>query len=800
MYVKLKKNVNVVSLPDSYVELVSYENDNLTLDLTYNYDQEIGIKNNVTKVTVEIAKALRPKTAPSQTRSIVNPILKIQSIRQEHLSAIVKHNYQDVLSKKVSDPTKKLDNTVVHKLTQGYTALQLPQLSRLVKKTSVTSNSDAVQGVKNLLVQHDVGESTTDARKLGEQLITKGVDPSESYSVNQLGITTKEALEGTNKASLSNLSTPQQSLMYKYKNSTTLRPITQDSPGSAGQTIVKQDELVTVTTFERVVASQANVTERVAFDYKWSDEDKLYLTIRAVDRNGVTTQLVERTIAPKSYIKLHATPVKAPIAKTTGYARKSHALLSVKQTDQQAKKVLVYKRVYDHHTANHGDYSLVAEFDLTTSDGYKYIPVQNSIGNTTIYRVVAVGEYDAVGTDFATVVVKPSERSSKVKRVTGVVTPTANGVDLEVSNIPADCVSFSLLREDVTTHKGKLLQVQSQTVVDDSASYVVQDTTLKKSHSYRYYCDLYDRSGSKQRRSVASYKHTPLEDAFVNTRIVDAKTSILGNQYDVTFLLNTEVVSSNVDRYKQMLENQGQFDFFQNELTDTRDKLRSLVAHAVTRIDLTTGEVEDFGTITDEEFSDLKHGKIAGVSMPKIGRRYRYVVNALLRNTETLLEDFVKTKKDAVTSREYQFKPSKFLHPLALTEGNLTSPASLRVHHTSDPMYFGAVGNYTTADVSLEKDVPVIANVTLERFGKKAKLSWTLYDVTDQIDHFQVLQSIDGVPTVIGKCFCVTDVRTYQHVLYTADAGVARYSVKPVYKDFALGELVDASNDDGALT
>ncbi len=798
MYVKLKKNVNVISLPDSCIEVVGYENDRLTLDVTYNYDQEIGVKNNITKITVEISKALRPKTAPSTNKFTINPILKIQNARQEHLNAIVKHNYQDVLSKKTSDPTKKIDNNVVQRLSQNYTASQIPQLTRQLTKISVANVSSV--GVKNITVQHDVGESTSDPKKLGEQLLVNGVDPTDSYVVNELGITIKEALNGTNKISPAVLATQQQSLLYKYKNSTTLRPITQDSPGSPGQVIVKEDQLVNVATFERTVVSQALVVERISFAYSYSNEDKLYLTLRAIDSNGVTTQVIERTINPNSYIKLYATPTKAPLVKTTGYTRKSHALLSVKQMDPQGKKVQIYRRVYDHHTSNHGDYTLVSEFDLLPSDGFKYIPVQNSIGNTTIYRVIAVGEYEASGTDFSSVIVRPSERGAKIKRLSVVVSPTATGALLEISNLPVDCVSFAIYREDVTASKYLLKQVQTHTVTNESASYEVIDNELKNSHSYRYYCDLYNRSGSKHRRFASSYMHFPLSDAFVNTRIVDAKAILDDNRYDVTFVLNTEVVSSNIDKYKQMLEAQGNLEFFQGEVTDSREKLKSLIAHAVVRTDLTNGEIEDFGTIVDQEFSDLKHGKLAGVSPPMIGRKYRYSVNALLRNPETVFEEYVKTKKDVATSREYSFKPSKFLHPLALTRGNLSSPASLRVHHTSDPMYFGSVGNYTTADVSLEKDVPVIANVSLERYGKKTKLSWTLYDVTDQIDHFQILKSVDGASVIVGKCFCVPQIRTYQHIFQSVDDEPTKYSVKPVYKDFALGEAVDASNNDGDVT
>ena len=314
----------------------------------------------------------------------------------------------------------------------------------------------------------------------------------------------------------------------------------------------------------------------------------------------IAIQTITRIFNPKDYIKFKSIPIIPPLAKTTGYGSKTHALLAIKQRDNNAKSVKIYRRIYDHHTLEEQPYSFVNEFNVTTIDGWKYVPLEISLGNTFIYRIVAVGKDGSIGSGFETVVLKPTKRDSNIKRAVVTTTPLLNGVQLDVTHLPSDCISFQILREDTTTNKNVLNNVGSSVYVqtsDPKKVYSIQDTEVKKGHVYRYYCRVYRRNGSQFQRLVTFYEHFPLIENLVDIKLVNIRTQLTDLGYDVKFTIQTTVVNTEIDQYKLLLERQGLYELFTTDVAGARDQLGKLIAHNVKRIDLTTGVIEDLSLI-----------------------------------------------------------------------------------------------------------------------------------------------------------------------------------------------------------
>lgn len=795
MYIQLQSSYQIVTLKDDFLTLKQVKGDELVFELKYLFDQEVAVKKNIANVSVEVAKTPPPKLAANDADDIVVGILTQKSA---HTALIDSYVRNDLITNFPSDPTKNVSNEVVSLLNRGYAASQLPQLQ---KRALVPARvADVKNPVTAVVAQHDVGSESSE-RQLAEELLLRGVDPSTSYEVNDLGLTLAESFRGIQRRSPSVFSSETEKTQYKYKTFPYLVPIDQASAGEPGVSTVdiSADQFTLKRDF--VDARYVPVTDSFKFVFPENSPDKVTLVLRVKDSAGVTVQLLERAFYPREYIKYYNIPRLPPLVNVNNQSNKSHAMLSVKQVDHAATGVRIYKRVYDHHYVTDEPYTFVSEFDISPSDGWKYIPVDVSHGNTLIYRVVPMSALGTYGSDFATIIVKPKAHNPAIKRVVITTKPQLNGVLLEVSKLPSDCVSFQIMREDVTLDKGSIVFIDSPTrteTSDPNRVYTLVDSSVKGGHAYAYHCRIIRKTGSHEDRLVTYYEHIPLVENIVETKIVNPSLFFTDAGYDVQFNIATTVVGTKVDQIKKLLERQGMYDLFTDDITNVRDQLGKLIAHNVKRVDLTTGFVEDFGTIDSETFSDLSARNVAGVSELRLGRKYRYVVTALLRAPETLLESFVKTSTDATTNRQYSYKPFKFLHPVVAKHGNIVTPNSIRANYSKDPMTFGEIGNYVVAEVALDKQKSIVTSAVREKKGIDVDvLRWVLTGASKDVDHFQVIVEHGGTKSIVGKATCVPETDSFLYVrrLDQTEIGLdLRYFVCPVYHDFTRGLEVAVSN------
>jgi hypothetical protein len=802
MYVNIKSSYQIIKLPDDYLSLVKVNDATLEFQIKYLYDQEQGIKQNITSVNLEISKTAKPNSAVSDGTLGENPANSILTNHASHVEKLTKYANESILKFAKSDPTSAISNEVVHQFSKGYTANQLPQLvKRTLKKVPISAAENEISSKRE--IQHDIGEYFNDERQIAEAILQMGIDPSDSYSMNELGNTVKEDWEGYNKKSPISLDTKQLDLLYRYKNVGFLKPIYQNSPGEIGTVIessIKKNTLIQ----QYDVKNFVEITESIEFDFSEDQSDKLYLRINVVNKNGVPVQILQRTFSPKDFIRINSIPLLPPLAKTSGYAVKNHALLAIKQQSDTATGIKIYKRVIDHYTLEQQNYTFVSEFSLSKSEGWKYIPVSISTGNTSLYRIVAMGKDGSIGSDYQSIVIEPTIRDKSKKYVTMTAIPLSNGVELNINHLPADCVSYQVRKENTTSQKGVKTFVSTPTVVqkyEPNKIYTINDYDVKIGNVYRYYCLLYKKNGSILERLSLTYEHQPLMQNFVETKLVDSKLLSLEQGYDVRFKIQTSVIKNNVDQYKSLLENQGLYELFSSSVENVKEKLGKLLAHNVTRTDLVTGEEENFGTILDEEFSDFKYRKITGVSDLILGRKYRYTVVTLMRAPETMLDSYSRVNKDSRTNRQYKVLPFKFLHPITLSNGSLVSESSLRNHHSKDMMSFGAVGNYTSVDITLDKSTSVVSSATSEIFSSNVDIiRWYINGNSNDIDHFLIITDVDGQRKIGGRMCGLPDKTSYQYIRnvdsYERKEGVS-YHIIPVYLDFSRGNSVVVASVSG---
>jgi hypothetical protein len=464
--------------------------------------------------------------------------------------------------------------------------------------------------------------------------------------------------------------------------------------------------------------------------------------------------------------------------------------LEIKQMDPDAVGVKVYKKAIYRAVADVDTYSLVGDYAVKASDQSLLLTVDVPLTSAALYRVIPVGAGGALGFEYTNVVVKP-KKYFPLKHVSLTVVPTDHGIRAEVRNVPKGVASVQLMRADKTITETMLRPISAMQLVDSSSYLSIADRSAKDGHVYEYACRLVYDAGSTEISGNLIVEYVKNNAGQVDTTIGDLQVTNDGTVVDVAFNVTTRLPESNLDGVKRMLAQQNLQGLYPDELLGERDKLQQLIGHKVTRVNLTTGQHEDFGVIPGTQFSDSELRKNNSILPLVPGQKYRYDVSVLLRTPETMFEKFVKPAVDPASNRAYEFKPSKFLHPITLKAGNLVSPQALATNYAKAAMTHGQIGNVVSIEVSLDKQPVKVINPTVSRFNDVLNVvTWKLQGDINQIDHFVVMKEVMGVRTIIGKAHSefANGNCLYLHRLTTRDHGALSYIIVPVFNSYKLGE------------
>jgi hypothetical protein len=210
------------------------------------------------------------------------------------------------------------------------------------------------------------------------------------------------------------------------------------------------------------------------------------------------------------------------------------------------------------------------------------------------------------------------------------------------------------------------------------------------------------------------------------------------------------------------------------------------------------------GIISNTLFSDYKQSKLFASKPLEQGVRYQYSISTLLRDPETLFENYTKIKKspqkltDIITatnlsSREYAFSPAKFLHPLVLRTGTLSTITSRKLLHAKDEFAYGHLGNAKTIDILVPRSLSQLTKINVQRSDENTNIiTWNFSGDIDNIDYFIVsLRQFDN-ENVIGVVHALasTNIFEYIHDLTNIEKGTAVYTVMGVLNTFQFGQKI----------
>lgn len=770
----------LLTVDESFARLTSLTPDGeQTYEIRYVIpDQFRAIKDKTLKVKVSILTKIQQEKQPAQTNEalidgILSKTLDAKNSAKEQSTFVVVSKESDVTAYINNQHTKNPIQTVVK--------------TKLVPKQSIDikQNNDVrplLQTTKNVVV-----DEAFNARTSMYAMLAMGIDPSTVTDSNNRSVSVQNNVAGTvtnsNKEEIA--TSPYSRLVDYLVSSQTTIPTTSSD--------LKDEQ--SLSTIEQVVDNSLSipVTLKIPSYVKFAlgnISGNFIVKFELFDDKKTRRCVLYKQLNTSYHQQLFLTPKLPPVVKSSKSEQSNKVNIEVKQIDQNSDSFNVYQKKINHSAVEIDDYVYVGKFQAKPSQT-AIIPVEKPISSTVLYRIVPVGYSGIQGFEFTNVVLTSTR--NRIKSVSVVASLSDLGINVEVRNIPTSVVAIKVLARNLTLKEVEHRVVGDNILIDDmtlsSDIVTALDTNVTEGHVYEYSCSLIHKSGIEERAGSSIIEFIKLNPGKVDLKVSNVTTTAESNDLlNVTFDITSTTVDNNIDIVLSLLRRQDISQFFDNDIAK-RSMLKKLIAHRVQRVDLLTGEREDFGVVTTERFDDVQL-RNNSVSPLKSGRKYRYEIETLLRSPETMLES-LKTSVDPTTKKKFQFLPSKFLHPITLTEGVLVSPKGLQARYAKDDMIYGRTGTMTTVDVAFDVQRARIVDATVSIVGRSSVINWTIEGDHTQIDHFLIIKEETGIKTIIGKTHSeFTDICQYVHSLTTHDEGEYSYTIQPVYNDYYLGQPI----------
>lgn len=811
VFYKVDERQKLLKVDDYYATLqniVAKDNsdDLVTFDFKFKVSQRDAIKKKATSViiTVFTKNIQQPKILQSSniakydTKAIVDNILR----NSTNVVAAAASQKNFVVFTKKFDISSRINNQIIQKVQKNVASSDIQQLYKLGLATKTAA--EIKEKNLNLPVLQSYGHSSIvdataaasasldlDVQSLAYEMVTReSLDPSSITSMTHRSISSTDAFLGTSRATRSreqDFSAAAKLLNYYLYN---------DNVSGIPKTTNGVNDAHT----QRVIVNQpvddVEVSATVEFADKTSKENdfiQYFVKFELVNSKNVSFDVVEKQLDIKRHIFVRKIPKKAPIVNFV--AVNGRVSLRIKQGDNITTGVRVYERVL--RTTNFDAAQYVQRGAYTLKPGISLsLSVEQNTQGIMMYRVVPYSEI-GTGLEFTNVVFRP--RDYKISTVVS-LDPylVEGGTNITARQIPPNVVSIQFMYKNLSTYDkqftflGTPILITKTVRTHDNVSIIHKDP--QKYNVYEYAAKLFLSNGTNETCSASPFETLNLSNTTVDTKI--SRVQITQNpQPNVKFFFSTTTVDSSTSQLEKLLKQQGVYDLFRDTLKNERDLLKSLIAHNIQRIDITTGQREDFGVFTSSSFDDNFEQKNSSVTKLTLGHRYRYEVFALLREAETLFNRSTVTKKDKVTKKDYSYSPAKFLHPYTLRAGTLLSDPDSSARFVKSPYIHGNIGLTQRLGVSFDDDIARILNATATKFDRRTNvITWELSGPHGVIDHFLIYKEVHGIRTFIGKAHSVAAGNiTYYHVISNKDEGQLKYGIIPVFDDFKVGKIIETN-------
>jgi hypothetical protein len=795
-FIKAKLASSIISIDNAnFASLARYGKGVSIYSFSYTIDTAAALEKNAFSVKIYITPSELPKPQSIFTlnavslkpvpKTLVNNILQISSIKKDTKN----NNLNLAIQPKTSDFTTKISNASPTEPVQKTSFKLMP-----IQAISQQNNPEPI--LQQTVFQAQPITNTVQTLSL-KTILQDKKDPGE-ITTNFSTPSTK-GFQGFSLVKPLSPLKPINQIAYKVLNNS-FNPTNTESEGLEISTVVPivSKESNTIQTISKTMSFQPNFLNGLG-DFQ--------VHFELIGENNIVLQKISKKVDHAQNLKIIQTPSVPPSVSVINLNKPGKNLLEIAQKDNNAVAVSIFrKEIKKTKRIEDTEYVFVSKLDLSKSDGS--IIFEDLVGNASdiIYRVIPAGEIDQLGSVY-TNVVAPAVRTKLASKLSNRliyagVTAQINqeGIRVDVFSLPPGVAAVKVLVRDKTIFEKKFRSVLSEesksstlAVSDIETTHVFLDKNVKTGHVYEYCCVLLYSNGDEEIATGCDYiEYTPFSAGVVDTSLSLPRVLTTNKGLDVQFRISSNIIDNNISTVKDLLESQGLSSLYQEELESEKDSLNNLIAHSIRRIDLSTGRSEYFKTFSGAVFSDAENRAVNAVSPLRSGRTYRYIVSALLRTPETLFEQSTQIKENKI-GLQVEVLPLKFLHPVALNQGNIVTPASLKSNYSKEPFEFGNVGNFVSQDVTVEISQPRVFNVKVIRFNEQINiLRWNVSGAKDLIDHFLIITERFGAEEIIGKAHTRFPSNVIQFLDRESpkEPGSFRYKIIPVYKTYEHGPVL----------
>lgn len=797
MYFTLNKHRGVLNVSDSFAYLKTiHEDGSLEFEVRYTASQASIVK--LGSMTVEVSVLSRNVKKQKKDHHDASITLDDILLDSSLTKSIAKNADNYVLCTTISDISSMINNEIVGSLSRGVASNRLQATYhtklRSIPVGQLTDSNDVkpILSVPNLRTENVftlVSSSLDDdVRNLCHKLITEqGIDPSMLVNVTGKFIESKDSFDGTRERQ-----------GYHHNDLDRLyNHVTLDAnTTSIARTNLDVDNHkmidVIVTESNDILEIPVNLTFKMPKAHYDSRDasSNVFVRFRLLESSTkVVLDEVIKVIDVAKFVRSYRLPTIPPIVKQVTSEIATRANLQITQRDQIANEVVVYKKTISNLTIP-SEYTFVGSYSVSYNQS-AIVQIDVPRNSAVIYRVISSHD-GALCPTYAAIVVKPTKA-----KIASTISLTSNvmisGITIEARKIPVDVVALQFLQRNLSTHQSEFEEIQDPIVIDDSMRLsdcvTINSMNVQDNNVYEFIVKAFYRNGSHDYLGNEITEYVSQSSGKVDIRIDNLIISYDLTVPNVTFDVNIASIDSNIDVVKSLLEQRGIKNYFDEDISKQRDELKALLAYSVQRIDLTTGEREDFGVMSESKFDDINVGKKYACTLLKRGHKYRYVISALARMPETLFDKFQKTVVDAETKKTYTYNPAKFMHPLALRQGTIVSQIGLKTIYSKSMFEHGIIGTTSTFDVTFDDDVPKIIDASVVKFDDQTMtLSWKVDGNMELIDSFIVMKEVVGLRKVVACVHNLFETGNCQFVYHVTrrDVGEFRFVIVPIMHDYRL--------------
>lgn len=578
-----------------------------------------------------------------------------------------------------------------------------------------------------------------------------------------------------------------------------------------------------VTEIKKIAIDLLSITDRLIIPIGIVGQSDFKLIFELYDDNGNRVQNFETFVPHNTNIK-NLFITKPPFVTETSSTGIDLIKFSIEQVDRYATGVSIFRRIiYQQENVSNANYVKVSDISLNSGDQPFLFADRILTTNDMIYRFVPYDKNKQLASVFSTSYIR---NSSINKSGTNVATPKKisgrssyctldysidnDCIILRANNFPAEAVAICFYRRNKTINEtkfkriGNIIRIQSNSLVPSR----IVDTTVKKYNAYEYKVGILYIDGIEQLTpNVLAVEFRPIEDNIANSTIsnISNETYVDGTP-NITFVVNYSYNKNQYEDIKQLLIDQNLMSEYSDSVSANRELLGRLLAYQVLRLNMTTGELEDFGVITNPNFSDRQQGLAKGVKPLVSGVEYSYKITTFLRDPQTLFPTITKTvgkgKKQSLkkNSKTYTLYPYEWLQPVTFRNGTLyTDTSVIRSYPNTLPSFeFGKIVDRKEVNVNILSDLPIVSQPKAEKYSsQRCLITWQVKGNLSKIDHFMIIRDMLGMKTIIGAAHCIplgSDGKfSFLDSMTNNEKGQATYNIIPVYYDDTEGQTAQTN-------